>query len=47
MKYECLCLSAPDVEASKKFYQELLGLEIETVIKSPHWFKVNEGITVS
>lgn len=30
MKYEALCLAVQDVEASKKFYQELIGLEIET-----------------
>ena len=30
MKYECLCLSVKDVEASKKFYQDLMGLEIDT-----------------
>jgi len=30
MKYECLCLSVKDVEASKKFYQDLFGLEIDT-----------------
>ena len=30
MKYECLCLSVKDIEASKKFYQDLLGLEIDT-----------------
>jgi len=30
MKYEALCLAVKDVEASKKFYQELMGLEIDT-----------------
>ena len=30
MKYECLCLSVKDIDASKKFYQELMGLEIST-----------------
>ena len=30
MKYECLCLSVKDMEVSKRFYIELLGLEIET-----------------
>lgn len=30
MKYEGLCLSVKNIEASKKFYHELLGLEIET-----------------
>lgn len=30
MKYECLCLSVKDIEVSKKFYQDLMGLEIDT-----------------
>jgi len=30
MKYEALCLAVKDVAASKKFYQDLIGLEIET-----------------
>lgn len=30
MKYECLCLSVKNIEASKKFYQDLMGLEIDT-----------------
>ena len=30
MKYECLCLAVKNVEASKKFYQDLMGLEIDT-----------------
>ena len=30
MKYEALCLAVKDIEASKKFYQELMGLEIDT-----------------
>jgi len=30
MKYECLCLSVKDIEASKKFYQDLMGMEIDT-----------------
>jgi len=30
MKYECFCLSVKDIDASKKFYQELMGLEIDS-----------------
>jgi len=30
MKYECLCLSVKNIELSKKFYQDLMGLEIDT-----------------
>jgi len=30
MKFECLCLSVKNIEASKKFYQDLMGLEIDT-----------------
>ena len=30
MKYEAICLSVTDIEASKKFYQDLIGLEIDT-----------------
>jgi len=30
MKYEALCLSVKDVKASKKFYQDLMGLEIDS-----------------
>ena len=30
MKYEGLCLSVKDVKASRKFYQDLLGLEIDS-----------------
>jgi len=30
MKYECLCLSVKDIAASKKFYQDLMGLEIDS-----------------
>ena len=30
MKYECVCLSVKDIEASKKFYQNLMGLTIDT-----------------
>jgi catechol 2,3-dioxygenase-like lactoylglutathione lyase family enzyme len=30
MKYEAICLSVKDVGASKKFYQDLIGLEIDT-----------------
>jgi len=30
MKYEALCLSVKDINASKKFYRDLIGLEIET-----------------
>ena len=30
MKYECLCLAVKDIEAAKKFYEDLMGLEIET-----------------
>ncbi|MCL2839543.1 MAG: glyoxalase [Defluviitaleaceae bacterium] len=30
MKYESLCLSVKDIEASKKFYQDLIGLEIDS-----------------
>ena len=30
MRFEAVCLSVKDIEASKKFYQDLMGLEIET-----------------
>ncbi|MCL2842639.1 MAG: glyoxalase [Oscillospiraceae bacterium] len=30
MKYECVCLSVKDVGSSKKFYQDLMGLEVDT-----------------
>ena len=30
MKYEALCLSVKDIEASKKFYQDLMDLEIDS-----------------
>ena len=30
MKYEVCLLSVKDIEASKKFYQDLMGLEIDT-----------------
>jgi len=30
MKYEALCLSVKNIDASKKFYQDLMGLEIDT-----------------
>ncbi|MCL2531685.1 MAG: glyoxalase [Oscillospiraceae bacterium] len=30
MKYEVACMAVKDVAASKKFYQELLGLKIDT-----------------
>jgi len=30
MKYEALCLSVKNIEASKKFYQDLMGLKIDT-----------------
>ena len=30
MKYEALCLSVKNIEASKKFYQNLIGVEIDT-----------------
>ncbi|MCL1787858.1 MAG: glyoxalase/bleomycin resistance/dioxygenase family protein [Defluviitaleaceae bacterium] len=30
MKYECICLAVKDMEAAKQFYQDLMGLEIET-----------------
>jgi len=30
MKYEGLCLSVKNIEVSKKLYQDLMGLEIDT-----------------
>ncbi|MCL2380024.1 MAG: glyoxalase/bleomycin resistance/dioxygenase family protein [Treponema sp.] len=30
MKYEALCLAVKDVKESKKFYQDLIGLEIDS-----------------
>ncbi|MCL2445811.1 MAG: VOC family protein [Oscillospiraceae bacterium] len=30
MKYEVVCMAVKDVAASKQFYQDLLGLEIDT-----------------
>lgn len=30
MRFECICLSVKDMEASKDFYQNLIGLEIVT-----------------
>jgi len=30
MKYEAICLSVKDVKTSKIFYQDLMGLEVET-----------------
>jgi len=30
MKYECVCLAVKNIEASKSFYQDLIGLEIDS-----------------